>query len=147
MSFFWFLIVKVTLCQVFFVCSFAIFCISVLNSSHRRYGLVSIRVVSRWLSLSSFSWMISPHWATFSIRALSCRDWSGHVQRPFPMSGASLVANLTDTSQWSVGIAVGPAFHSKRVCACLLAEYILSSLECIQSFPRSALYVKIRSFG
>ena len=75
--------------------------------------------------------MVVPLFITFSSRGVLFSNWSGHVQWPFPMSGASFEVNLTALIQWLVSIVVGPAFYSKRVGVCLYAVYILSNLKCI----------------
>ena len=142
MSFFSFFIIDVVLCHVLLDWFFTIFWMSDLKSSHSVCGFVSSWFVSLCFKMFIFSWTRIPLFIIFSIRFMSLSALSGQVQQPFPISGASFGANLTDTIQWSIGVAVVPASHSNRVGACLLAAYILSSLECVQPFSCGAWCVK-----
>ena len=131
------LMVDKVFCRDLFVWSFAIFLMSSLKVSHSVWGFVMFLVASPLVSFSSSFWMVQPHLATFSMSAGSDRDWRGQVQWLLPMLGMSFGAYFTVTIQWSVGVAVGPAFYPKMVCACFLIVYILSSLDCIH--PSSCL--------
>ena len=70
-----------------------------------------------------------------------------HVQLPLPIRGASQDANFRETSQWSIGTAVGSDLHSKIDFECFLAEYILSSLDSLVLSFFTVQYVYCFSFG
>ena len=125
------LMVDEVFCRDLLVWSFAIFWISSLKVSYSVWGFVTSLVASPLVSFSSSSWMARSRLATFSMSAGSDRDWRGQVQWPLPMLGMSFGMYFTVTIQWSVGVAVGPAFHLKMVCVCFFMAYILSSLDCI----------------
>ena len=127
------LMVNEVFCHNLFVWFFAIFWMSSLKISHSVWGFVTFLVVSLLVSFSSSSWMVQPCLATFSISAGSDRDWRGQVQQPLSMLGMSFGAYFTVTIQWSVGIAVGLAFHPKMVCMCFLTVYIVFYLASIVS--------------
>jgi len=131
-------IFDVILWYVFLLWLFVIFFISVLKDSQSSCGLfVALSMLFSFRSFIS-SCSLIPHFTIFPNVFWSSIWFSGHVQRPFPVRGASLGAYFIWTSQWSVGTIDASIFQLKVCCCRCLATYILLILDWICWFPAPA---------